>query len=387
MIRHILISKHFIITWVFTFIILSLFSQTNPNHVWVERYTRKDGTTVQGHFRTAPNHTNVDNFSTLGNVNPYTGKLGTIQPDGQENPWKDNKTNISSIKYYEIENTWSTNSTGNSSIFQNAEFTLFENSRNTNTTYYSTADNLNIRKSPSINSAVVMSINKYDVFRIVEKSETKKSVNGLKENYWYKIERYPVTGWVFGEYVDIKESCGIMSYDEYLVNVGKNEYYVQLTDENYWVINGDNVNIRNNPSLNSKVLKKTFKNTKVKVIQRTKEKHSVLGYEKSYWYKIKLDGFSGWVYGALIIPSNEYLSPKDWNGKFTIINASNVNVRNEPTIFNSEVITKLNYGDEVEVIAKTKKEYEVNNYGSDYWYYIKRKDKSGWVFGKLLEKK
>ena len=56
-------------------------SQTNPKHVKVKGYYRKDGTYVRPHYRTAPNSTNRDNFSTRGNVNPYTGKPGWIQPD------------------------------------------------------------------------------------------------------------------------------------------------------------------------------------------------------------------------------------------------------------------------------------------------------------------
>lgn len=56
-------------------------AQTNPNHVKVNGYYRKDGTYVQPHYRTAPNSTNRDNFSTRGNTNPYTGKPGYITPD------------------------------------------------------------------------------------------------------------------------------------------------------------------------------------------------------------------------------------------------------------------------------------------------------------------
>lgn len=51
----------------------------------VSGYTRKDGTYVQPYFRTAPNSTNLDNFSTKGNVNPYTGKPGWIDPDSKYN--------------------------------------------------------------------------------------------------------------------------------------------------------------------------------------------------------------------------------------------------------------------------------------------------------------
>ncbi|MEW6469698.1 MAG: hypothetical protein AB1458_12275 [Bacteroidota bacterium] len=55
--------------------------QTNPKHTYVNGYYRKDGTYVQGHYKTTSNSTNRDNFSTKGNINPYTGKPGWIQPD------------------------------------------------------------------------------------------------------------------------------------------------------------------------------------------------------------------------------------------------------------------------------------------------------------------
>jgi len=62
-----------------------LCGQTNPNHVYVKSYTRSDGTYVPGYYRTAPNSTNTDNFSTKGNINPYTGKPGWIPPDNNSN--------------------------------------------------------------------------------------------------------------------------------------------------------------------------------------------------------------------------------------------------------------------------------------------------------------
>jgi len=38
------------------------------------------GRYVAPHYRTAPNDTKWDNFSTKGNINPYTGKRGTVNP-------------------------------------------------------------------------------------------------------------------------------------------------------------------------------------------------------------------------------------------------------------------------------------------------------------------
>ncbi len=48
--------------------------------VRVRGYTRKDGTYVAPHYRSAPNSSKLDNYSTRGNYNPYTGKTGTVDP-------------------------------------------------------------------------------------------------------------------------------------------------------------------------------------------------------------------------------------------------------------------------------------------------------------------
>jgi hypothetical protein len=53
--------------------------------VYVDSYTKKDGTYVPSHYRTAPNNTKSDNYSTYGNYNPYTGKAGTKPADDYSN--------------------------------------------------------------------------------------------------------------------------------------------------------------------------------------------------------------------------------------------------------------------------------------------------------------
>lgn len=47
---------------------------------YVAPHVKKDGTYVEGHFKTEANKTKLDNYSTKGNVNPYTGKPGTKDP-------------------------------------------------------------------------------------------------------------------------------------------------------------------------------------------------------------------------------------------------------------------------------------------------------------------
>lgn len=57
---------------------------------YVNGYFRSDGTYVQPHYRSAPDGNGFNNFSTQGNVNPYTGQPGTqnpyYQPPQQQQP-------------------------------------------------------------------------------------------------------------------------------------------------------------------------------------------------------------------------------------------------------------------------------------------------------------
>lgn len=46
----------------------------------VRGYTRKDGTYVAPHHATNPDSSRSNNWSSRGNVNPYTGKIGTVDP-------------------------------------------------------------------------------------------------------------------------------------------------------------------------------------------------------------------------------------------------------------------------------------------------------------------
>jgi hypothetical protein len=48
--------------------------------VYVKPHVKKDGTYVPPSHRKAPNASKFDNYSTKGNVNPYTGKEGTVDP-------------------------------------------------------------------------------------------------------------------------------------------------------------------------------------------------------------------------------------------------------------------------------------------------------------------
>ena len=53
---------------------------SNNNTVQVGGYYNNNGTYVSSYVRTSPNNTLLDNYSTKGNYNPYTGKQGTVDP-------------------------------------------------------------------------------------------------------------------------------------------------------------------------------------------------------------------------------------------------------------------------------------------------------------------
>jgi hypothetical protein len=55
-------------------------------------YFRQNGTYVKGYHATNPNSTKLDNYSTRGNVNPWTGRPGTESPDTSYHPhWTVNR--------------------------------------------------------------------------------------------------------------------------------------------------------------------------------------------------------------------------------------------------------------------------------------------------------
>lgn len=43
-------------------------------------YIKNNGTYVAPSFKTSPNRTKIDNYSTKGNSNPYSGKKGYVNP-------------------------------------------------------------------------------------------------------------------------------------------------------------------------------------------------------------------------------------------------------------------------------------------------------------------
>src|SRR5437763_12810077 len=53
---------------------------------YVNPYVNKNGTYVEGHHQTNPDGNRLNNWSTQGNVNPYTGEAGRVNPYQQTQP-------------------------------------------------------------------------------------------------------------------------------------------------------------------------------------------------------------------------------------------------------------------------------------------------------------
>ena len=53
---------------------------SNPNSNYVQPHFNSSGSFTQGHHRTNPNNTTLDNYGTRGNINTWTGNTGTRRP-------------------------------------------------------------------------------------------------------------------------------------------------------------------------------------------------------------------------------------------------------------------------------------------------------------------
>lgn len=78
---------------IITIAILTLSAQVVADE-YINGYTRQDGTYVAPHMRSSPNNVQHDNYTTKGNINPYTGQRGTQTDDNNgryvPNPYKPN---------------------------------------------------------------------------------------------------------------------------------------------------------------------------------------------------------------------------------------------------------------------------------------------------------
>ena len=61
-------------------LLVALAAPAFADDTYVKGYTKRDGTYVAPHWRSAPDSSYNNNGSAYSNVNPYTGQQGTHQP-------------------------------------------------------------------------------------------------------------------------------------------------------------------------------------------------------------------------------------------------------------------------------------------------------------------
>ena len=73
---------------------------------YVKGYNRSNGTYVQPHYRTSPDNSLHNNYSTKGNVNPYTGRKGTVNPYGSSGRYNSRNNGLGNIFDNNLKSMW-----------------------------------------------------------------------------------------------------------------------------------------------------------------------------------------------------------------------------------------------------------------------------------------
>ena len=102
--------------FILSIIIISALSGFTQVHV--NGYNKSNGTYVAPHYRSSPNNTKSDNWSTYGNINPYTGELGTKTYNDYNNwGYIDRKSSYDSPSSYSREYEYSSGYSNNISSY------------------------------------------------------------------------------------------------------------------------------------------------------------------------------------------------------------------------------------------------------------------------------
>jgi len=96
-----------------------------------------------------------------------------------------------------------------------------------------TADSVNVREKASTSADIVCKLAKDTKVTILDQDAD-----------WYKVKYTEYTGWVFGEYINVKGT---------VIGTG--------------VVNGSNVNVRSNPDISNDIITKLDKGTKINIYE------------------------------------------------------------------------------------------------------------------------
>lgn len=182
--------KNWLILLIMLLSTVAMMAQTNPNHVRVNGYYKSNGTYVQPHYRTAPNSTNRDNFSTIGNTNPYTGVSGWVTPDTKPKVSTGNTQTFTPSSYPSYPSTTTTST-------QTKPTSLFSTygTSGSNNTYYNTygsrathklTEKTSLRLYPNSQATVLKRFNVGDKVIVINSSD----------EWWWEVIYNGERGWV-----------------------------------------------------------------------------------------------------------------------------------------------------------------------------------------------
>ncbi|MCA1318798.1 SH3 domain-containing protein [Bacillus tianshenii] len=212
-------------------------------------------------------------------------------------------------------------------------------------------DDLRVRSGPGTSFNVIGFVQSTDSVSFLDQNEN-----------WVKIRTSGLEGWVSSEFVSIQTKK-----KKKKETTDSQEQENESTPRSATIIT-DGLNIRSEPSTQSKVLGTLSNGTVVDVLS-----------QKSGWLKISFEGETGWIhsdYADLHTDSGNEAPSKKKGSSSATISVSGLNVRNEPNL-NGKIIDQISQGTDVTIIS------ERNN-----WCEIEYANgNTGWVAGWFLERK
>ncbi|MCH7321705.1 SH3 domain-containing protein [Solibacillus sp. MA9] len=201
---------------------------------------------------------------------------------------------------------------------------------------------LNLRAEPSLSAAVLAKI-----------SSGTESTFLQQKGDWIQVQFDGMTGWVFGDYVTIKEATVLQdpstdaNDDSEVKNIQSSE-----NDPNTFTINVSAVNIRKKPDLTAKKLKLATKNEQFTVVSRD---HN--------WVQIEYEeGKKGWIYSFYGTFTKQKTTTKQKETtrseeSVTII-YNGTNLREQPTT-SSNVVARVDAGTTYKIIETEGEWYKI----------------------------
>jgi len=208
---------------------------------------------------------------------------------------------------------------------------------------------LNVRSSANLSSSIIGSL----------KNGSSVSILG-KTGSWYKIKYGSKVAYVSSNYISSSNNSNSSSDNNSNTSTGKGTVKLSSTSSS--------LNLRENPSLSSKILGGLSHGSSVDILGKT-----------GSWYKIKYGSKIGYASSQFITTSNSSSSSGSsvTNQRFGTVYLSNkystLNVRKNAGT-NSSVISSLAYGSKVEILSS-----------SGEWYKINFKNTTGYVYSKYIK--